>query len=502
MNAKKILLSTIIAVLMLLPAQAFASTWTSMPGADWSYTDPNTKDYYDEISQFSAQIRNNNLYYFSNDKIHIIDTKTGKHKGSIDYLKNSNMRYSFFGTLSEIDSKGNVYAMTATKNSAGVYLYKLTAYNDTGKKLWEKAYNEKIRSIAGVLTLNNGSIVTYLETGSEKFTTYTYDAKGQLKEKKEWKSYVNGYQNGYFITVNVIGKQVSKFSFYDDSMKLKFSLNVDFNDGSYYSGITPEGLVIFCKYNSTTKKTTYYAKDSTGKKVWSKEFAGQAGRDSLYDHHHPGEGSFKNWFGGTVGDKFFLIDRKGNAQQLPYGDFYFQTASDQTVMLLHNSKLDIYQASNLSLLHSVNLSDANKKDQYLYAGSGIVYRIDEKNVISRINIANPAIGIYLNGDKQSFAIPPQNMNNTIMVPLRDVVEALGGKIVSSQNNEINLQFGDKKIAMQVNQSKATINGKSYTLNQAPVSYRNTTLVPIRFFSEALGAKVKWVQAENSVYIEM
>ncbi|GGG88680.1 hypothetical protein [Paenibacillus radicis (ex Gao et al. 2016)] len=385
MNARKLLLSTLIAVLLLVPTQAFARTWTSIPEAEWSYTDPKTEDYYRYISLSASEIRKNNLYYFSSDKLHIINTNTGKHKATIDYLKNSNVNYSFFGSLAQVDNKGNVYAMTATKNSSGNYAYKLTAYNDAGTKLWEKPYKEKIRSIAGVLTLNNGNIVTYLETASEKFVTYTYDAKGQLKEKKEWKSFINGYQNGYFVTVNIIGKQASRFSFYDDSMKLKFSLNVNFKDG-YYSGITAEGLIIFYKYNSATNKTTYFAKDQKGKTVWSKELTGQAGRDTLYDHHHHGEGTFTKWYGGNVGDKFFLIDRKGNTKQLTVGDFEFQTASDETVMLKTNKKVVIYKASNLSVLHSITLTEANKEDQFLYAGGGIVYRIDEKNVISKMDL--------------------------------------------------------------------------------------------------------------------
>jgi len=500
MNVKKLFLSTMIVVLLLLPTQVLARSWTTVPEADWSYTAPNNEDQYAYISQYTSVIRNGNIYYFSNDKIHIVNTNTGKHKASIDYLKNSNLFYSFFGTLAQVDNKGNVYALTATKGSSGVYSYKLTTYNDVGTKLWEKSYNEKIRSIAGVLILDNGSIMTYLETGSEKFVTYTYDTKGNLKAKKEWKSYIDGYRNGYFTTINVIGKQKSRLSYYDDSMKLKFTQDFNFSDG-YYSGITTDGLVIYYKYNSATDKTTYFAKDSTGKKVWSKELSGQAGRDTLYDSHHPGKGTFKNYFGGTVGNKFFLIDSKGKTKQLTMGDHYFQTADDQTVMLQNDKKLEIYKASDLSLLHSMKLTEANKGDQFLYAGSGIVYRIDSKNVISKINIANPAVGVYLNGVKQSYDVSPQNINNTIMVPLRGVVEALGGKVIW-QDGGVNIQYGEQQIVMKVNQSKATINGASYTLNQAPVIYRDSTLIPLRFLSEALGAKVKWVQAENNVYIEL
>ncbi|WP_042161974.1 hypothetical protein [Paenibacillus gorillae] len=386
MKARQLILSTIIIVLLLLPTQVLARTWTSMPEAEWSYTDPIVEEgFYDYITSSSTLVRNSNLYYFSNNRLHIVNTNTGKHKASIDYLGKSNMGYSFFGLFAQVDNKGNAYMMTATRNSSGNDVYKITAYNDTGKKLWEKAYNEKIRANAGLFVLNNGNIVTYLETASEKIVTYTYDSKGQLKDKREWKSFIQDYKNGYIVTRNIIGKHASRFAFYDDSMKLKFAINFNHDEG-YYAGITPEGLVVFYKYNSATGKATFFAKDQTGKKVWSKEFAGQAGQSTFFNENHVGEGAFTK-FGVKIGKQLFLIDRKGTMQKLTFGDFEFQTASDQTLMLYNKKKIEIYKASDLSLLHSITLSNANKMDKFLYAGAGIVYRIDEKNVISKINVA-------------------------------------------------------------------------------------------------------------------
>ncbi|MGW9126569.1 stalk domain-containing protein [Paenibacillus chitinolyticus] len=50
-----------------------------------------------------------------------------------------------------------------------------------------------------------------------------------------------------------------------------------------------------------------------------------------------------------------------------------------------------------------------------------------------------------------------------------------------------------KVTLQIGNQMATVNGKSYWLEQAPINDRGNTLVPTRFVSEALGAKVLWNQ---------
>lgn len=48
-----------------------------------------------------------------------------------------------------------------------------------------------------------------------------------------------------------------------------------------------------------------------------------------------------------------------------------------------------------------------------------------------------------------------------------------------------------KIQMTLGQKAATVGGKAYTLDVAPISLNGTTYVPIRFISDAMGGTVKW-----------
>jgi multiple sugar transport system substrate-binding protein len=52
----------------------------------------------------------------------------------------------------------------------------------------------------------------------------------------------------------------------------------------------------------------------------------------------------------------------------------------------------------------------------------------------------------------------------------------------------------------VGKSEAQVNGVSVTLSQVPVVIDGRTVVPVRFISENLGAKVEWDGSARKVYI--
>ncbi|MCI4464006.1 MAG: extracellular solute-binding protein [Caldisericum sp.] len=60
----------------------------------------------------------------------------------------------------------------------------------------------------------------------------------------------------------------------------------------------------------------------------------------------------------------------------------------------------------------------------------------------------------------------------------------------------------KTVVVYVGKTQATIDGKSTTLDQAPVVVNGRTMVPIRFVSEALGATVDWNNATREATIKL
>lgn len=101
------------------------------------------------------------------------------------------------------------------------------------------------------------------------------------------------------------------------------------------------------------------------------------------------------------------------------------------------------------------------------------------------------------------ASQPRMIGGRVMVPLRGVVERLGGnvlydgktKVITGAHAQTSNQF-----RIRVGSNEALLNGKNMSLDAPPRVIAGTTYVPLRFVSEALGADVDWDGARRTVII--
>ncbi|AIQ36802.1 MULTISPECIES: N-acetylmuramoyl-L-alanine amidase [Paenibacillus] len=111
--------------------------------------------------------------------------------------------------------------------------------------------------------------------------------------------------------------------------------------------------------------------------------------------------------------------------------------------------------------------------------------------------------IYLDGKELTAGqnVPVENVNDTIMVPLRLISESLGYNVGWDQKSKtVTIEQQGKVIKLVVNQKTASVDDKTLTLTTAPILRSNTTLVPIRFISEQFGLNVSWDNVKKSVYL--
>ncbi|MFE4710064.1 MULTISPECIES: N-acetylmuramoyl-L-alanine amidase [unclassified Paenibacillus] len=95
--------------------------------------------------------------------------------------------------------------------------------------------------------------------------------------------------------------------------------------------------------------------------------------------------------------------------------------------------------------------------------------------------------------------PVENVNSTVMVPLRMIAENLGYKVDWEQKSQtVTISDSFKTIKLVVNQKTASVDDKTVTLVTAPLLRSNTTLVPIRFISEQFGLLVDWDNSQKIV----
>ena len=109
--------------------------------------------------------------------------------------------------------------------------------------------------------------------------------------------------------------------------------------------------------------------------------------------------------------------------------------------------------------------------------------------------------VLLNGQPLATSVAPQIIGGVTLVPMRDIFEALGATVVYvPQTREIRARKDDTNIWLQIGNTTARVGETSQTLAEAPRVITGSTLVPLRFVSEALGANVGWDNATRVVSI--
>ncbi|HBT71300.1 MAG TPA: YHYH domain-containing protein, partial [Lysinibacillus sp.] len=96
-------------------------------------------------------------------------------------------------------------------------------------------------------------------------------------------------------------------------------------------------------------------------------------------------------------------------------------------------------------------------------------------------------------------------NGTTLVPMKAIFESLGATVAyESATKKVTATKGSKKIVLGVGNKMAYVdaNGTTSTiaLSHPAEIYQGTTMVPLRFVSQALGANVTFDEAALIVYI--
>jgi len=108
--------------------------------------------------------------------------------------------------------------------------------------------------------------------------------------------------------------------------------------------------------------------------------------------------------------------------------------------------------------------------------------------------------IYLDGIHLNSKQPAIKVEGVTMVPMRSIFEYLGARVIYNAKTEtISATRGTLEIMLKVGSQTAFINGRGYTLEQAPVITNGYTMVPLRFVSNALGAKVTFSSDRYFIY---
>jgi len=100
------------------------------------------------------------------------------------------------------------------------------------------------------------------------------------------------------------------------------------------------------------------------------------------------------------------------------------------------------------------------------------------------------VDVMVNGEYLEADVWPYIKDGRTMVPVRAVAEALECTVEWVEPNEVRITSGDNVIQMYIGQMNYQVNGVEKQLDVTPFIEDGSTMVPVRFIAEALGATVE------------
>lgn len=115
--------------------------------------------------------------------------------------------------------------------------------------------------------------------------------------------------------------------------------------------------------------------------------------------------------------------------------------------------------------------------------------------------ASDSIKVYINGELQSYNQQPILQNNSTLVPLRGIFESLGATVDWNGGTQtVTATKESTLVILKIGSTKPTINGNVKTISTPAQIINNSTMVPLRFIGESLGADVNWNGNTRSITI--
>ncbi|MCI3921361.1 stalk domain-containing protein [Paenibacillus sp. TRM 82003] len=106
------------------------------------------------------------------------------------------------------------------------------------------------------------------------------------------------------------------------------------------------------------------------------------------------------------------------------------------------------------------------------------------------------------GQPQQMDTPPMIEQERTFVPVRFVVDALGGNVDwSAADKKVTIRKGTHYVELWVGQTEMIADGTKTSSDAAPIIRNNRTLLPLRFVSEQLGLNVVWDAATRGITIQ-
>ena len=110
--------------------------------------------------------------------------------------------------------------------------------------------------------------------------------------------------------------------------------------------------------------------------------------------------------------------------------------------------------------------------------------------------------VTVNGEEQKLDVAPKLLNQTTVIPVRFFIDALGGDIDwNAQERRVTIVSGSNLVELWIGNNEMIIDGQKVVSPEAPLLENGRTLLPLRIISEALGWYVGWEETTKSITLQ-
>jgi hypothetical protein len=132
---------------------------------------------------------------------------------------------------------------------------------------------------------------------------------------------------------------------------------------------------------------------------------------------------------------------------------------------------------------------------------------DASFINAGINLTIGSSQMLVNGETMDidpgYTTAPVIIDGRTFIPIRAVVEALGGTVSwSVYDQTVAITLNDTTILLVIGKNNATVNGADKALDDPPfISATGRTMIPLRFVAENLGHNVTWDDTSKTIAIQ-
>lgn len=163
---------------------------------------------------------------------------------------------------------------------------------------------------------------------------------------------------------------------------------------------------------------------------------------------------------------------------------------------------DVYEMLGELLESQGKLEEALEKYE-----KAAVLNPDDPDIFKRLGktyqkLNREGVKVFVNGKKPAFDVQPQIQDGRTLVPFRALAESLGAQVSWDGNKrQVTVIRADIHIQLSVDSPEATVNGTPVTLDVPATIVDGRVMVPLRFISEGLKAKVAWDPSSQMVVVK-